>query len=139
MSADPASYILDSYALLAYLGNEEGKQRVRELLRRASRGESRVAMSLINLGEVLYITERELGLARAQEVVAMSEQLPIEIVPATREAVFLAAHIKAQYPVAYADAFAVATARSLNGVLLTGDPEFEAVKDLVEIEWIQHA
>lgn len=139
MSADPACYILDSYALLAYLGNELGKKRVRELLGSATRGQSRVAMSLINLGEVLYITERELGLARAQEVVAMTEQLPLEIVPATREAVFLAAHIKARYPVAYADAFAVAAARSLNGVLLTGDPEFEAVKELVEIEWIQYA
>lgn len=139
MSADPAYYILDSYALLAFLGDETGKKRVRELLGGATRGQSRVAMSLINLGEVLYITERELGLARAQEVVAMSEQLPLEIVPATREAVFLAAHIKAQYPVAYADAFAIAAARSLNGVLLTGDPEFEAVKELVEIEWIQHA
>lgn len=139
MSTDPACYILDSYALLAYLGDETGKQRVRELLGSATRGQSRVAMSLINLGEVLYITERELGLVRAQEVVAMSEQLPLEIVPATREAVFLAAHIKARYPVAFADAFAVAAARSLNGVLLTGDPEFEAVEELVEIEWIQHA
>jgi predicted nucleic acid-binding protein len=139
VSADPACYILDSYALLVYLGDESGKNRVRELLGSAARGQSLVALSLINLGEVLYITEKESGLARAQEVVAMTEQLPLEIVPATREAVFLAASVKARYPVACADAFAVAAARSLNGVLLTGDPEFEAVKELVEIKWMRYA
>jgi hypothetical protein len=35
------------------------------------------------------------------------EQLPIEILPATNESVLAAAHIKATYPVAYADGFSV--------------------------------
>lgn len=47
-----------------------------------------------------------------------------------------AAHIKAQYPIAYADAFAVAAARSRNATVLTGDPEFEAVGEAVAIDWI---
>jgi predicted nucleic acid-binding protein len=34
-----------------------------------------------------------------------------------------AARIKARHPLAYADAFAVATAAAHNAVLLTGDPE----------------
>jgi ribonuclease VapC len=94
-------------------------------------------MSLINLGEVAYITERERGLAKAQEVLAMVEQLRIEILPVDRPTVLAAAHVKANHPVAYADAFAIAAAQKLEGTLVTGDPEFEAVQEIIEIEWIE--
>jgi predicted nucleic acid-binding protein len=47
-----------------------------------------------------------------------------------------AAHIKAHYPVAYADAFVITAAQVHDAVLITGDPEFEVVKDIVRIEWI---
>jgi predicted nucleic acid-binding protein len=40
---------------------------------------------------------------------------------ATPERVMAAARIKAQYPLAYADAFAIATAAAHDAVLLTGD------------------
>lgn len=137
MGDSTAVYVLDSYALLAYLGGEVGAGRVKEILHDASLGESRALMSLINLGEVVYITERERGLARAQEVLAIIEQLPIEILPVDRQAVLEAAHIKASYPVAYADAFAIAAAQANDGVLVTGDAEFEAVKDAMRIEWLR--
>jgi predicted nucleic acid-binding protein len=42
---------------------------------------------------------------------------------ATPERVMAAARIKAVYPLAYGDAFAVATAAAYDAVLLTGDPE----------------
>lgn len=132
-NAESETYVLDSYALLAFLGGEEGNETVQALLRRAEKGECRVAISLINLGEVLYITERERSLKSAQEVLALVEQLPIELLDVTRETVLAAAHIKARYPLAYADAFAVAAAQALDASLLTGDPEFEAVKGEVEI------
>lgn len=47
-----------------------------------------------------------------------------------------AAHIKAHHPISYADAFAVALAVRESAIVLTGDPEFEAVKTLVEVEWL---
>jgi len=129
-------FVLDSYALLAYLGGEAGEGRVREVLLEASRGADRALMSLINLGEVAYITERERGLAKAHEVLALVEQLPIEILSVERQTVLAAAHIKAGYPVACADAFAIAAAQEHEGALITGDPEFESVEDIVQIEWI---
>jgi predicted nucleic acid-binding protein len=118
------------------LGGEVGEEHVKEILHDASLGEGRALMSLINMGEVVYITERERGLARAQEVLAMIEQLPVEILPVDRQTVLAAAHIKAQYPVAYADAFVIAAAQAHDGVVLTGDPEFDTVKDILRIEWI---
>lgn len=96
--------------------------------------ECNLAVSIINLGEVLDITERERGLAQAQRRLAMIDQLPLEIAAASRESVLSAAHIKAQFPVAYADAFAIALAEKRNGTILTGDREFEAVAELVDIE-----
>jgi ribonuclease VapC len=129
-------YVLDSFALLAYLGGEVGEGRVKEILNDVSQANSRALLSLINLGEVVYITERERGLAKAQEVLAIIEQLSIEILNVDRQSVLGAAHIKAHYPVAYADAFAITAAQMHDGVLVTGDPEFEVVKDIIRIEWI---
>ena len=129
-------YVLDSFALLAYLGGEAGEGRVSEILNDVSRGESHAILSMINLGEVVYITERERGLTKAQEVLAIIEQLPIEILHVDRQSVLGAAHVKAHYPVAYADAFAFTAAQVQDGVLVTGDPDFEVVKDIIQIEWI---
>ena len=136
MGAKASAYVLDSFAVLAYLAAEAGMPRVREVLRDASAGRCSVYLSLINLGEVAYIVERERGLARAQETLGLIDQLPIQILPASREVVMAAAHVKAEYPMAYADAFAVAAAKNLDAVILTGDPEFDAVKDLVHVERI---
>jgi ribonuclease VapC len=136
VSDSTADFILDSYALLAYLGGEPGEVRVKEILHDASLDEIRVLMSLINLGEVVYITERERGMAKAQDVLAMVEQLPIEVLPVDRQTVLAAAHVKANHPVAYADAFAIEAAQKLEGSLITGDPEFETVQELIQIEWI---
>lgn len=137
MSDSTTVFILDSHGLLAYLGGEVGGSRVKEILHDASLGEIRAWMSLINLGEVAYITERERGLAKAQEALAMVEQLPIEILPVDRPTVLAAAHVKANHTVAYADAFAIAAAEELEGTLVTGDPEFEAVQEIIRIEWIE--
>jgi predicted nucleic acid-binding protein len=48
--------------------------------------------------------------------------------------------IKGNYPISYADAFAVATAIERLGILVTGDPELKRLeKDKkVEILWIQN-
>ncbi len=129
-------YILDSFALLAYFSGEKGAEKVEEILIDASGDACNVAMSLINLGEVLYITERERGLAKTQESLALIEQLPIRILPVDRPEVLSAAHVKANFPIAYADAFAIVAAQSHDGVLVTGDPEFKVVEEDIRIEWI---
>ena len=48
---------------------------VRETLQRAQRGRCTAFMSVVNLGEVLYITERERGLERTQETLARLNEL----------------------------------------------------------------
>ncbi len=137
MSPDKPVYLLDSFALLAYLNGEPGQGRVQEVLALAEKHRCRAIMCTINLGEVVYMTERRLGLTSAQSVLALVESLPLELLEATRELVLAAAHVKAGQPLSYADAFAVAAAARENAVILTGDPEFEAVEQMVRVEWLE--
>jgi predicted nucleic acid-binding protein len=134
--ANKSVYLLDSFALLAYLNDEAGCTRVQEILALAEGRKCRVVMCLVNLGEVLYITERERGLAMAHSVLALAESLPLELLDASRDLVLDAAHIKAHHLLSYADAFAAAAAVRENAVLVTGDPEFKSVEELIKIEWL---
>lgn len=138
MVGSPAAYVLDSFALLAYLDGEAGMARVRSVLEGAQAARHAVYLSLINLGEVLYITERERGPVETRRTLGAIDQLPLEIVGVSRATVLAAAHIKARFPIAYADAFAVVAARDHGGVVLTGDPEFEplAAAGVVAVAWL---
>lgn len=138
MAGKPSAYVLDSFALLAYLEGEVGASQVQALLKAALNGSYVLYVSLINLGEVLYIAERENGLVAAQQALAALEQLPLQFVPVSRAAVLAAAHIKAQYSLSYADAFAVVAAQDYNAIVVTGDPEFQQIADAnaVDIEWL---
>jgi ribonuclease VapC len=64
------------------------------------------------------------------------ETLPLEIVSNGYAAVIDAAKIKARFPLSYADAFAVATAIRLGACVVTGDREFAAVENIVDIVWL---
>lgn len=138
MAAEPSAYALDSFALLAYLEGEAGRPRVEEVLRGAQSGKHCLYLSLVNLGEVMDIIERENNLIQAQRALAAVDQLPLKIVPVSRATVLAAAHIKALYPISYADAFAVVTAQDRQCILLTGDPEFRSVAAdaLISVEWL---
>lgn len=128
-------YVFDSFALLAYLEEEAGAAEVEALLD-GCKEDDEGWLSIVNFGEVLYITEREQGLHAAHRVVATIDQLPLQIAEADRARTFAAAHVKAHRAVSYADAFAVALAQEIDGKVVTGDPEFTKVENLVPIRWL---
>jgi ribonuclease VapC len=136
INPEPPIYILDSFAVLAYLRGEQAGKRVREVLDLANSGECRIMFSLINLGEVVYLIERRNGVARAHEILILLQHEPIDFVEADRASILSAAHIKSNYPLSYADAFVVAEAQTYSGTVLTGDREFQAVENLVSVEWL---
>ena len=131
-------FVLDSFSVLAYLKGEPAGQRIREVLSLASSGKYRAYFSLISLGEVMYIVERQHGLLRAQEVLALLEHEPIITMEADRAAVLMAAHIKANHTLSYADCFVVAAPQEKSATVLTGDPEFQAVEELIQVEWLEN-
>jgi len=135
----PSRLVLDSFALLAYLEDEAGAADVKDMLTAAQRKQAALWMSVINLGEALYITEREQSLEAAHVVLAAVDQLPIEVVEADLSLTLDAAHLKAHHSISYADAFAGALAMKRDAAVVTGDPEFEKVESLVHIHWIPQA
>lgn len=130
------SYVLDSYALIAHLEDEAGGEQVRKLLRAARAGKTKLYLSVINLGELYYNTLRERGREKADEVLFITEQLPITIVNADMTITLEAARLKGKHPVAYADCFAAALGVQKKAKVVTGDPEFKKFGGTVSVEWI---
>lgn len=95
---------------------------------------------MINAGEVYYQLARRRGQPNADIFwrQAVSGQLPLRLFGATDARVRRAAALKARFPFAYADAFAVALARELGQPLVTGDREIrQAAGDLAQpLEWL---
>jgi predicted nucleic acid-binding protein len=128
-------FVLDSFAVLAYYHAEQGGERVLELLNDAREGTVELGMSLINVGEVVYLTRRNQGRKLAESILKDLYGLPVTFYEASEERILAAAWIKSSNPISYADSFAVQLAHELKGTLVTGDPEFEGVKDL-NVLWL---
>ncbi len=126
--------LLDSFALLAYLKKENNWQRVKDLL---SSDEHPVLMNDVNVGETYYILARERSMEQADAFLnVILPSLPIIVRSNSFEHVIEASKIKARHPLSFADCFAAATALREKAVIVTGDPEFRQVRNLVEIEWL---
>ncbi len=135
-SPENRAFVLDSFALFAYFDGEEGAEIVRQLFVQGI-GKAQISMSIINLGELVYATERQEGTEWAASRLADARRLPIALMAATEDRVFAAAHIKANYPVSFADAFAIGLAQELKATIVTGDPEFKSVAKIVDILWLR--
>ena len=133
------TYILDTFAVIAYLNDEEGADKVEKLLNKAKEGEVKLFMHAINLGEIFYNVFRKEDETKAIRVYGKVKQYPVEFVEDLSEPFLLStARLKGTYPISYADAFAVVTAIEKEGILVTGDPELKILEtdNKVEILWI---
>lgn len=132
-----AGHVFDSYALLAYLRNEPGADRVQTLLEKAGGKGPNILMSDVNYAEVQYMTRRKSGEHSWDQVAAALETLPIEFIPINRDLADLAASFKTRHRLSLADAFAAALARHKKAGLVTGDREFKALEKEVKIIWLE--
>ena len=129
--------LLDSFALLAYLNQENGFAIIKSVLAKAQKSGIFLVMNEINIGESYYILFRKRGRGKADYFLEnILPGLPITSVSNDLQQVIDAARIKAEYSLSFADCFAVATARREEAMIMTGDPEFKKIGHLVEIEWI---
>lgn len=131
-----ATRVLDSYSLLAYFEGEAGKEKMIEVLRTARDSGRPLLLSVINWGEVFYITLREAGRERAEQLAHLISTLPVEVIPADLELTRLAAEFKANNKMSYADCFAAAMAKLRKAELVTGDKEFKQVEGQIKIMWL---
>ena len=129
--------VLDSYSLLAYIEGEAGAEKMIEIFRVARDSGRDLLLSVVNWGEVYYITMREAGRERADEVAQLITTLPIQIVPADLDLTRQAAALKSKHKMSYADCFAAALAKQRKVELVTGDKEFRQVEGEVKILWLE--
>jgi predicted nucleic acid-binding protein len=129
-------YVLDSYALIAYSRGEKGAEAVAEIIDEGLNDKAELYLSVINWGEIYYITLRNFDIKRAELFKETISRYPINIVEANKELTLQAALFKAYNKISYADAFAAALAKNKKAVLVTGDKEFEALEGSIKITWI---
>ena len=131
-----ASRVLDAYSLLAYLEGESGADKMIEVIKEARDSRRDLLLSVVNWGEVYYITLREAGRARAEEVAHLISVLPIRLVDVDLDLIRQAAVYKATKKMSYADCIAAALARVHKAELVTGDDDFKQLEDEIKILWI---
>ncbi len=132
-----SGFLFDSHALLAFFQKEKGSEVVARILRDAEKQRFDRLICVINLGEIIYMTKRRFGDQAKVQLLGRVYQLGFEILPVPEDLAFRAAELKAEYPISYADCFALACALGRSAILVTGDPEFKKVDHLVSIEWIR--
>jgi len=128
--------VLDSFAVLAFLFQEPGHEKVVDLLEKAAAADQAVLIAAPNWAEVRYQVERKVGLSRWEEARAKLLGLPIEIVAADQELAEQAGELKATRKMSLADCFCAALAKEKKADLYIGDPEFRAVEKEIKIVWL---
>jgi predicted nucleic acid-binding protein len=119
-------YVLDANAVIRYFkaGNARGGEKIQELFLQAQRNQAHLSMSVINMGEVLYILIKNLGEQRALHYIQVLQHV-VTIVEADVAQTIQAATLKHQYKVGYADSFAAALSLSSKATLVSADSSFE--------------
>ena len=121
--------VFDSYALIALFRQEPGYELVRELLVKIAADEADGYITTINIGEVYYMTYRKSNQKNAETVLDALLKFPLQIIEADLKLSLEAARLKAKYTLSYADAFAAALTIQKKATLITGDDEFESLKN----------
>ncbi len=136
MARKPGALVLDSWALLAYLGDERSGHAVGELIIEAQERRHPLYLSVVNAGEIWYILAREISEAEADKAIAELRRLGIEFVEITWQLARIAAAFKVNGKMSYADCFAAALTMEKKAELLTGDKEFRQVEGNIRICWV---
>ena len=136
MARKPKAFVLDSWAILAYLGDETASQEAADLIASANENRTPMYITSVNAGEVWYILAREVSESDADKAIADLVRLGIEFVPVDWNLARTAAGFKAVKRMSYADCFAAALTKERRCDLVTGDDEFRQVQNEINIRWL---
>lgn len=123
-----SKYVIDAGVLALYFAGERSvKKYFDEILRGAATG----YLCEVNLAEFFYKTAEKLGLDVAEVRYEAIRNSPIIQVPAEGELTREAARVKAKHRrrTSLADAYLIAVARQVNGLVLTTD---SAIKEILK-------
>jgi predicted nucleic acid-binding protein len=119
--------ILDASALLRFVDNDAGADRIEALLDQARTGKVEIVISAVNWGEIVHSLLRARGGEQVNELLPKLRALPIKISVVTQDSAEDAAKFKYSHKLAYADAFAGSLALSQSATLVTADQDFRPI------------
>ena len=130
-------FVLDSSAVLRYVDDEAGTDRVGEIFLACLQQHEKMCISAVQWGEIAGQLRKRLGASAATRVLETLVPPELDIVAATGERAVRAAALRLDRKISYADGFALDLAMDLpDRVLVTADYEFKAVADLASIEFL---
>ena len=136
MPKKPRAIVLDSWAVIAYLGDEDAAAKVADVIADAHEERISLLMTVVNAGEVWYIVARQTSAADADASIKQLLGLGIEFVDADWSLAKDAGYFKSKNKMSLADAFAAALAKQRKAHLATGDPEFREIEKEITISWL---
>ncbi len=123
-------FLLDTSAVLTFLEDENGAERVETLLR-----QEQIVLPYLTLLETYYITLQEHSEDVADRRYALLKQLPVTFLWEIDEPTLLiSARLKARYRLSLADAQIAAFALRQQAILVHKDPEFEGLSEVIQQE-----
>lgn len=130
-------FVLDTSALLRFVDNEAGADRVTEIFNAQEAETAQVLMSAIHWGEVVGVILKRHGPDRLEDAVSRIRGLAIEIVPVSEQNAEQTALIRFKYKIPYADAFGVElAAKSPDHILVTADFDVKPAAQDIAIEFL---
>jgi len=129
-------YVLDANAVLRYLMGavNDGSEKVKSLVLDVQQGTAHLSVSVINLGEALYVLLKSIEETRALQMIRELQQV-VSIAEADIDRTVQASILKYRYKLGYADSFAAALAIEYNATLVSADPSFEKLER--KLKWMK--
>ena len=136
MAKKAKAYVLDTWAVIAYLEDEPSGEQIEELIATAHEEQIPIYMSIVNVGEVWYTVAREVSEVEADASIKILHDLRIQFEDVDWSQTQEAARFKSRNKMSYADCFAAALAKCNKADLVTGDKEFMPLDGEIKIFWI---
>jgi predicted nucleic acid-binding protein len=133
------TYVLDASAVLHFVDDDTGAERVERLLQEAAHRNAPLLISVANWGEVFYHAWQQRGEETAQRTMANLARLPLDLVAVDVAQAMKAGELKAVHKIPYVDCMAAALATVRQATLVTSDRDFEKLGRRLPILWIAHS
>ena len=108
-----------------------------KLLADALRLSNPLLVSVVNWGEVFYLSWQRFGEQSAREKIADLSRLPVRVVPVDLPQAVRAGEMKALHGIPYVDCLAAALAALNQATLVTADRDFEKLGRHFSILWLR--
>ncbi len=130
------TYVLDASAVLDFLLNGPGASRIEQLLKEADRSATPMLASVVNWGEIFYLSWQRHGEQSARETLDDLSRLPIRVIPVDLPQAVKAGEIRVLHGIPYVDSMAASLATLNGATLVTADRDFEKLGRHFPILWI---